>query len=174
MKVSLIADFANELPVSFKMQITRQQDRTQQANKPIAHGTIKMGDVITIPVEIPVDTSKATFDLVWNRDWLKFPTSDMDMLVFNPDQELASQDGITWNAPERVVISEPAPGTWRVQVEAREIYRTDLFRLFLQTESGSEDKSQFDIISQHPATDTFTGTGDDTSLPYTFWLPILR
>ena len=156
MKVSLIADFANESPVSFKMRITRQQDRTREAEKPIAQGTINMGDVITIPVEIPADTSKATFDLVWNRDWLKFPTSDMDLLVFNPGQELASQDGVTWNAPERVVISDPAPGTWRVQVEAREIYRTDLFRLFLQTENRSENKSQFDIISQHPATDTFT------------------
>lgn len=174
MKVSLIADFANESPVSFNMRITRQQDRTRDLEKPIAQGTINMGDVISIPVEIPADTSKATFDLVWNRDWLKFPTSDMDLLVFNPEQELASQDGVTWNAPEQVVISDPSPGTWRVQVEAREIYRTDLFRLFLQTESGSGDKSQFDIISQHPATDTFTGTGDDTSSPYTFWLPILR
>jgi hypothetical protein len=174
MKVSLIADFANESPVSFNMHITRQQDRTREADKPIAQGTINLGDVITIPVEIAAGTSKATFDLRWNRDWLKFPTSDMDLLVFNPDQELASQDGVTWNAPERVVIADPAPGTWRVQVAAREIYRTDLFRLFLQTESGSEDKSQFDIISQHPATDTITGTGDDTSSPYTFWLPILR
>jgi serine protease AprX len=174
MKISLIADYANESPVSFKMRITREQDRSRDADKSFSHSTIRMGEVVTFPVEIPAGTRTATFKLVWNRDWGKFPTSDMDLLVLDPDQQLASQDGITWNAPERVVISDPEPGTWSIQVEAREIYRTDLFRLFLQTESGSGDISQFDIISQHPATDSSTGTGDDTASPNTIWLPILR
>jgi hypothetical protein len=162
--------------VSFKLRITRQQDRTSGLDKPFAQSIINMGDVISVPVEIPAGTSKATFDLVWNRDWLKFPTSDMDLLVFDPDQNLASLDGSTWNAPERVVITDPEAGNWTVQVEAREIYKTDLFRLFLQTESHEEGEDQsaaFDIITQHPATDFIPGTGDDTAPPYTIWLPII-
>ncbi len=173
MKVSLIADYANESPVSFKLRITRQQDPDHEMAKPLAQSIINMGDVISFPVEIPEGTSKATFDLVWNRDWLKFPTSDMDLLIFDPKDNLASLDGMTWNAPERVVITDPAPGTWTAQVEAREIYRTDLFRLYLQTESGSESDAQFDIISQHPPSESNPGTGDDTTPPYSIWLPIV-
>jgi len=119
MKVSLIADYANESPVSFKLRITRQQDPDPEMAKPLAQSIINMGDVLTFPVEIPEGTSKATFDLVWNRDWLKFPTSDMDLLIFDPKENLVSLDGATWNAPERVIITDPAPGTWTVQVEAR-------------------------------------------------------
>jgi len=158
MKISLVADYANESAVSFKLRITRQQDRTSGLDKPFAQSIINMGDVISVPVEI------------------QFPTSDMDLLVFDPDQNLASLDGSTWNAPERVVITDPEAGNWTVQVEAREIYKTDLFRLFLQTESHQEGEDQsapFDIITQHPAADFIPGTGDDTSPPYTIWLPII-
>ena len=173
MKISLVADFANESAVSFKLRITRQQDPDLEKVKPLTQSIINMGDVVTVPVEIPSGTSKATFELVWNRDWLKFPTSDMDLLVFDPEENLASLEGATWNAPELVTITDPAPGTWSVQVEAREIYKTDLFRLFLKTESGSEDSDQFDIISQHPPSGSIPGTGDDTTPTYTFWLPIV-
>jgi len=173
MKVSLIADYANEMPVEFKLRITRQQERNPDKEKPVAQSIINMGDVISVPVEIPAGTSQATFDLVWNRDWLKFPTSDMDLLIYSPDKKLASLDGVTWNAPERVVITDPVPGVWWVQIEAREIYKTDLFRLYLQTEPNQESDRQFDIISQHPATDLIPGTGDDTTSPHIIWLPIV-
>lgn len=173
MKVSLMADYANESPVSFKVRISRLQDPAQDDDKQFAQSVIKMGDVIDFEVDIPTGTSKASFNLAWNRDWLKFPTSDMDMLVIDPAGELASQDGATWNAPEQVVITDPEPGTWRVRVEAREVYKTDLFRLYLQMESATATSSQFDIISQHPVADSTSGTGDDTPPPYTLWIPIV-
>ena len=173
MKVSLIADYANESPVSFKVRISRLQDPAQDDDRQFAQSVIKMGDVIDFEVDIPAGTSKASFNLAWNRDWLKFPTSDMDMLVIDPAGELASQDGATWNAPEQVVITDPEPGTWRVRVEAREVYKTDLFRLYLQMESATATSSQFDIISQHLVEDSTSGTGDDTPPPYTLWIPIV-
>jgi hypothetical protein len=173
MKISLIADYANESPISFKLRLTRQQDSSQEAEKPIAQGIINMGDVVNIPVEIPTGSSQATFELVWNRDWLKFPTSDMDLLIFDPSQKLVSLDGATWNAPERVTLANPQPGTWIVQVKASEIYKTDLFRLYFWTESSPGNSDPFDIISQHPATGSKTGTGDDTTSPYTVWIPFI-
>ena len=65
------------------------------------------------PVEIPEGTTQATFDLTWNRDWSKFPTSDIDMIIFDPNYALASIDGATGNAPEHAVIMNPwrSPGT---------------------------------------------------------------
>ncbi|MGB3701211.1 MAG: S8 family serine peptidase [Anaerolineales bacterium] len=176
MKVSLVGDYANESRITFNLRVIREQAHQPDTDKPFAKSIIKMGDVINLPVEIPAGVSEATFDLVWNRDWLKFPTSDMDMLVFDPDQNLVSLEGATWNAPERAVISDPAPGVWRVQIEAREIYKTDLFRLYLKTESNQENdpqSSDFDIITKHPATDFIPGTGDDTAIPYIIWLPIV-
>jgi hypothetical protein len=169
MKVSLIADYANESPVSFKLRITRQENRARDHLKPVEQSIVKMGDVLSIPVEIPADTGTATFDLVWNRDWQKFPTSDLDLLLYNPNQKLASSDGATWNAPERVVITGPMPGIWRVQIEASEVYKTDLFRLYVQIEPDP----QFDIISQQPASESSPGTGDDTTPSHIIWLPII-
>jgi len=72
-----------------------------------------LGDIFNLPVEIPQDVSKATFDLVWNRDWGKFPTSDIDMLVYDPEDNLVSLDGATGNTPERAVILDPSPGIWK-------------------------------------------------------------
>jgi hypothetical protein len=153
--------------------VTRQQDPARGTGQPLAQSIINMADVITIPVEIPQGTSKATFDLVWNRDWTSFPTSDIDLLVFDEEGTLVSTDGMSWNAPERVIISDPSHGTWKVQVEAREVYKSDLFRLFLEIESGIGEEEQFDIISQHPLPDSSSGTGNDTDPPYTFWLPLI-
>ena len=138
-----------------------------------------MGDTFNLPVEIPEGVDQVTFDLVWNRDWRKFPTSDLDMQVFDPAGDLVSLDGATGNTPERAVIYEPVPGTWTIYIEAIEVYKTDLFRLFL-TKSTFDSQEvinrlppPFDIMPQHPITDPFSGTADDSTPPYTLWLPIL-
>jgi hypothetical protein len=49
------------------------------------------------------------------------------------------------------------------------VYKTDLFRLYLQT----EPHPQFDIISQHPASESIPGTGDDTTSSHIIWLPLI-
>lgn len=170
MKISLVSDYANEKPISFKVRITRDEDRDKDRVKPFAQGILLMGDVVTVPVEIPEGTSQATFELAWNRDWQKFPTSDIDLLIYDKNHDLVSPDGVTWNAPERVVINNPEPGSYEVHIEAREVYKTDLFRLYLQTESGA---SEFDIISQHPASGSTTGTGYDSTSTHVIWLPII-
>lgn len=183
MKVSLIGDFANESEVSFNVRIIREDNSTSDHEKPIAQNTFNMGDEFKIPVEIPPDVSQATFDLIWNRDWGKFPTSDIDMLVYDPLGVLIPQDGATGNTPERAVITDPVPGVWTVQIEAVEVYKTDLFQLYLKTEnrnSVSESKENinyqlppFDIIAPQPATDSNLGTADDTAISYNIWLPIV-
>lgn len=130
MKFSLIGDFSNEAPVSFRVRITRENFR-QPLRRPIASSVIKQGDVVWVPVTIPEGVTTATFDLVWFRDWSKFPTSDIDMVIFDPDFNLASLDGATGNAPERAVITAPAAGTWWVYIEGYEMYKPDQFRLYL-------------------------------------------
>ena len=183
MKVSLIGDYANESQVSFKMRVIRENDTKPNPEKPIAKSVFNMGDEFNLPVEIPHGVSKATFDLIWNRDWGKFPTSDIDMLVYDPDGNLVSLDGATGNTPERAVITGPSPGIWTIHIVAVEVYKTDLFRLYLQTdyqqstadsnEISDRQQFSFDIITQHPVIDPILGTADDTATTYNIWLPFI-
>jgi len=68
--------------------------------------------------------STATFDLHWVRDWSRFPTSDIDMVIFSPEEEIVAMDGATLNAPERATIDSPTQGLWFVLVYGFELYVT--------------------------------------------------
>ncbi len=133
MKLTLAGDYSNEAPVSFKVRITRENLR-QPLSDPVAMGKIKMGESAVIPVEIPAGAATATFDLDWLFKWDKFPTSDIDMFIFDPGFNLVSTAGVSGNAPERAVISGPAPGTWWVYIDGYELYTPDLYRLFVTIE----------------------------------------
>jgi len=133
MKVSLAGEISNESPVSFKIRITREGFR-KPPRHPIAKGAIRMNDAFLIPVNIPEGVTTAAFDLHWNRDWSQFPTSDIDMVILGPDYNPVSLDGATLNAPERAVIDLPVPGMWLVLVYGFELYRPDIFELYLTTE----------------------------------------
>lgn len=133
MKVTLLGGISNECPVSFKIRVTREGFR-KPLKGPIAIQTIQIDDVFQIPVEIPADVTKATFDLQWRRDWRRFPASDIDMLIISPAGEPVSFDGATFNAPERAVIDAPIAGSWSVLVYGYEMYKPDIFKLYLTTE----------------------------------------
>lgn len=133
MKLSLVGDYSNEAPVSFRVRVTRENLRMPLTD-PVATGIIDMGGSALIPVEVPAGASTATFDLTWVRDWSEFPTSDIDMFVYDPYFNLVSLAGATGNAPERAIIDTPAPGTWYIYVDAYEVYRPDLYNLFLSTD----------------------------------------
>lgn len=131
MKLSLIGDYSNEAPVSFKVQVTRENLRKPLTN-PVFSDFIEMGDTFVVPVEIPAGTTWATFDLTWKRDWSQFPTSDLDMLLYDPAFNLVSLDGATGNAPERASVEAPAAGTWYVLINGYQVERRDRFSLFVR------------------------------------------
>ncbi len=133
MKLSLIGDYSNEAPVSFKVRLTRENYREPLGNR-IANGNIKTDDMTVVPVQIPEGASLATFDLTWHRDWSKFPTADVDMLILDPDFALASIGGATMNAPERAVITAPSAGTWYVLILGYSVNHPDNFDLYLDIE----------------------------------------
>jgi subtilisin family serine protease len=133
MKVTLVGDYSNESPVSFKMRVTRESDGINRG-KVIADSPIDMGDVVIVPVDIPSGVTAVTFDTVFTRNWSKFPTSDIDMLIFDSDFNLISFEGATLNAPERAVIENPAAGTYYVYIEGFEMYRNDHFKLWMKME----------------------------------------
>jgi hypothetical protein len=132
MKLSLVPDYSNESPVSFKVRITREnfKEALSPENR-IANGVIKMADNYVFPVVIPEGTSMATFDLVWGRDWASFPTSDLDLIIYDPNLALTSVDGATANAPERAILYDPMPGTWYILIDGYEVNKSDNFELYL-------------------------------------------
>ena len=133
MKLSLIPDYSNEAPVSFRVHIMRENYAEPLENR-VANGVVKDGDSIWVPVEVPEGASTATFDLTWHRDWSMFPTSDIDMLIFNPDGDLVNWDGATGSAPERAIIAAPEAGTWYVLVDGYQVFKPDNWDLFLNIE----------------------------------------
>ncbi len=136
MKLTLVGDVSNESSVSFKVRIVRENLKEQSGNR-IDNSQLKTGEFNIIPVDIPEGTTTATFDLVWHRDWSKFPTADLDLLVFDPYFAVASVDGATWNAPERAVITDPMAGTWYLVVDGFELYGfPDNYDLFMTLESA--------------------------------------
>jgi hypothetical protein len=134
MKLSLIGDYSNEAPVSFKVRITRENDKTRPQGDLVDRGWIKADDSLVVPVEIPNGVTKATFDLLWHRDWSRFPTNDLDMIVFDPAFNPVSFDGATSNAPERAIIGDPSPGTWWILVDGYEVHRPDKYKLYVKLE----------------------------------------
>jgi hypothetical protein len=131
MKFTLSGDFVNENPVSFKVRIVRENFRPAE-KAPFAKGQIRQSDQIVIPVPIPASKTQVQFDLNWVRDWSRFPTSDIDMYVYDPYWNLYSMAGASMNAPERVVIDSPMPGTWYVLIDGYELYRPDTYNLYVK------------------------------------------
>jgi subtilisin family serine protease len=132
-KVTLAGDFSNESPVSFSVRIVRE-NRASPLRHPVARGKIEDGDEFVVPVDIPEGMKRATFDLVWKRDWRAFPTSDLDLLVLDPSSALVSIDGATLNSPEQAVVEAPEPGTWWLIVQGYELHRPDRYQLFVTME----------------------------------------
>jgi hypothetical protein len=130
MKLSLIGDYSNEAPVSFKVGITRENERPRLTDR-IFSAEIETDDLFAIPVDIPEGTEMATFDLTWHRGWNKFPTSDIDLMIFNPDGAPVSYDGATMNAPERAILYTPVAGTWWLLIVGYEVNKPDNLDVFM-------------------------------------------
>jgi len=133
MKVTMLGDVQNEVPVSFKLRIVRENYRPMLHGK-LAEGEINSNQWIDIPVTMPEGISQATFDLVFNRDWSKFPTSDIDMYIVDPEGNII-WDGASYNAPERALAYDPMPGEWWASLYGYELYKPDHYTLYLNTES---------------------------------------
>jgi hypothetical protein len=71
----------------------------------------------------------AEFNLRWDQDWGHYPTSDLDMYLYDPNNGI-NGSGATLNSPEDVIVNNPIPGTWKVLVQGFAVAtKTDNFIL---------------------------------------------
>jgi hypothetical protein len=122
MKVTLESDWTNHTRfLSADVRITRVQ---RQKPKQPGPTTAVVGDAEarSFPIEIPTGTASAGFELAWNRDWTRFPTDDLDLILVSPS---GARDlrAATLNAPERVELDHPEPGTWTAIVDGFSVHR---------------------------------------------------
>ena len=131
-KITLNGDYSNEAPVSFQMSITRENYRTPPTRE-LLSARIEENDLFWYQVYMPAGFSKATFDLSWKRMWNDFPTSDIDLYIFDSEGGFHG-GGATYNAPERATLMNPPEGLYDIAIAGFELYMADRFKLFVDVE----------------------------------------
>ncbi len=82
-------------------------------------GSLKEGETDIYHFTIPDETGFAYIFLYWYRDWTRWATSDLDLIIFCPDGTL-NVDGATTASPEVAVIS--GPGEYEIWVDGYQVY----------------------------------------------------
>src|SRR5712671_1250066 len=123
MRITLVGDFINAGNVSANVQIHSVRESLPRVT---AAGKIRDKKMKTIPVSIPAGVQKADFLLSWDDDWGHYPTSDIDMIIIDPDgivlvDEDGSQPAATLAGPERASVQNPKTGTWQIVIDGFDV-----------------------------------------------------
>ena len=113
-RVALQGDWTNAGRISADVVI----ERTKGAQgPPTASGEIHQGDLIPVLVNVPAGVSQLVFELSARENWSRYPTDDLDLILFAPSSSTPNTDGVTLDSPERAVINNPAAGAWFALVD---------------------------------------------------------
>jgi hypothetical protein len=119
MRIAVAGGFSNGGTVSATLTIERH--RAVRA-RPTETGRVRQGDLIPVQVNVEAGTKELTFDLSWESDWSRYPTSDLDLLLIDP---LGGSDlkSAMLSSPERITVTNPTPGIWTAYVSAITVHR---------------------------------------------------
>ncbi|MEM2780841.1 MAG: S8 family serine peptidase, partial [Candidatus Bathyarchaeia archaeon] len=84
------------------------------------YGTIKQGETDVYTFKIKDANGFAFVFLYWYRDWTKWATSDLDLIIINPDGSW-NIDGATLASPE-VTILTAGPGEYTILIDGYQVY----------------------------------------------------
>ncbi|MGH9462797.1 MAG: PPC domain-containing protein, partial [Vicinamibacteria bacterium] len=117
-RIAVMGDWTNAGPVSAEIRITRQRSGLPE---PTAVGsTPPSGTCQFVDVVVPPGVSELAVLLLWKYNWGFYPTNDIDLYIVDPSSTVNAA-GATIASPERVTISNPAPGAWSFLVCGVEI-----------------------------------------------------
>jgi subtilisin family serine protease len=83
-------------------------------------GMVKEGEIDQYVFNIPDDTGFAYITLSWRRDWAHWATSDLDLIIVNPDGTV-NWDAVTGASPETAILLA-GPGDYTLLVEGYQVY----------------------------------------------------
>jgi hypothetical protein len=98
--------------VSALVTVTRQR---RFDGLPTSASIIEQDEIDYVEVDVPDGASSAVFELAWLQNWARYPTNDLDLVLFNPAGNVIVS-GATANSPERVEIANPAAGRWTAAI----------------------------------------------------------
>ncbi|MBI4474716.1 MAG: S8 family serine peptidase [Acidobacteria bacterium] len=114
MRITISGSWTNEDTVSAKVKLDTWP-LTGDLSDVTTQGTIRHHQTVVFPITIPKGVRLADFRLSFNNDWGHYPTSDVDMILVDPNLN-ENKDGAHLNAPERATIFRPSAGTWMVKI----------------------------------------------------------
>lgn len=83
-------------------------------------GMVKEGEMDEYVFNIPDATGFAYVTLSWCRDWAHWATSDLDLIIINPDSTV-NLDAVTGASPETAMLLA-GPGDYTLLVEGYQVY----------------------------------------------------
>jgi subtilisin family serine protease len=116
-RITLSGSYTNEKSVSADVAVSSFTNPTPGHT---TKGTIDNHEQIVFPVTIPQGVSVAEFRLSFRDNWGAYPTSDLDMILFDPNLN-TNTDGAHLNSPEKATVLNPIPGTWLVLIKGFDI-----------------------------------------------------
>ncbi len=117
MRITFSGSYTNAGKVSAKVNVSSVTDPLRGVT---TRGTIQQHQQIVFPVTIPSGVSRAEFRLSFGDNWGHYPTSDLDMILFDPNSN-QNRDGAHLNSPERATVLNPTPGNWLVVIDGFDI-----------------------------------------------------
>ena len=111
-RIAVMGDWVNAGTVSALVTVTRQP---RSDGPPTSTANIEQDEIRYVPVDVPAGVSKAVFELQWLQNWGRYPTNDLDLVLFDPAGRL-NATGASLNSPERVEVTNPAAGRWTAAI----------------------------------------------------------
>jgi hypothetical protein len=112
-RVAIQGDWTNAGRISADLRIQRVR---KHPPLPTAVNLIAQGDVIPVQFQVPAGTTELAVELGFLKSWAVYPTSDLDLVLQDPNGGL-NFDGAALASPERVVVENPTPGTWTALIQ---------------------------------------------------------
>jgi subtilisin family serine protease len=122
-RVAIMGDWTNAGRVSATVTITRTR---KFDGLPTTVGSVAK-EVDIIEVDVPAGTANVVFELGWKQNWARYPTNDLDLVVFDPAGNRYTDESLQGlNSPERIEIKGPlvVPGRWKAAITGIEIHGT--------------------------------------------------
>jgi hypothetical protein len=117
-RIAVMGAWTNAGPISTDLII--EQERHPQGPS-TATGRISQGETDVVQLEIAPGTAQAVFELSWKEHWGHYPTDDLDLILIDP-AGVRDFTGTALASPERVLVSDPLAGTWKLVVAGLSVH----------------------------------------------------